>query len=111
MKSTVRVQGTAVCIVSSGNDGFNCGEFAIIKSNVGLNSDTISVIFFHHDIAVEINMWNSQDSKTFEFERFRTDAGGDRLKRLNQIAIRQMQTLTPTTLRSLADSTKLEGKA
>ncbi len=34
-----------------------------------------------------------------------------RLKRLNQIAIRQMQTLTATALRSLPDRAGMEGKA
>ena len=36
---------------------------------------------------------------------------GDRLKRLNQIAIRQMQTLTATTLRSLPSGAGKEKKA
>jgi hypothetical protein len=36
---------------------------------------------------------------------------GDRLKRLNQIAIRQMQTLTAASIRSLPDRTGKEGQA
>ena len=110
-KSTVDVQGTTISIVSSGNDAFNYGKFAIIKSNAGLNSDTISVIFFYSYTGFEIGIWICQDSKPVEFKRFRTEAGGDQLKRLNQIAIRQTQTLTATTLRSLPIVAGKEGKA
>ncbi len=110
-KSIVDVQGITLSIFSNGNDAFNYGEYAIIKSKAGLNSDTISVIFFYPYTGLEIGIWICQDSKPVEFERFRTEAGGLRLKRLNQIVIRQMPTLTSTTLRFFPDRTGKEGKA
>jgi hypothetical protein len=88
------------------NPGFNYGEFAIIKSQAGLNSYKISVkdwvartnaiglraatgryggTFAHKDIAFEFGMWISPEFKIYLIKEF---------QRLNEIAIRQMQVLT-----------------
>ena len=88
------------------NPGFNYGEFAIIKNQAGLNSYKISVrewvektnaiglkaaperyggTYAHADIAFEFGMWISPAFKIYLVKEFR---------RLNRIAIRQMQTLT-----------------
>lgn len=79
------------------NPGFNCGEFAIIKSQAGLNSYKISVkewvektraiglkssagryggTFAHRDIAFEFGMWISPEFKIYlikEFQRLKED--------------------------------------
>jgi len=62
------------------------------------------------DIAVEIVMWSSQDFKLIEFEMFRTNMVTNRLKRINQIAIRQMKTLKAAALCSFLDETGTEDK-
>ncbi len=109
------------------NPGFNYGEFAIIKSQAGLNSYKLSIkdwvektnaiglkasagryggTFAHKDIAFEFGMWISPEFKIYlieEFEGMNAEfihmalPQGDRLKRLNAIAIRQMQTLTASS--------------
>lgn len=52
--------------------------------------------------------------KPIEFEGFKNRAGnlpqGDRLQRLNQIAIRQMRTLTAVPVRSLSVGAGKEGE-
>ena len=137
------------------NPHFNYGEFAIIKSQAGLNSYKLSVkewgektnaiglratagryggTFAHHDIAFEFGMWISPEFKIYlikEFQRLKEDENrrlslawnlnrtlanlenmnaefihmelpqGDRLRRLNAIAIRQMQTLTARMAKQL----------
>jgi hypothetical protein len=79
------------------NPGFNCGEFATIKSQAGLNSYKISVkdwvektnaiglkatagryggTFAHPDIAFEFGMWISPEFKIYlvkEFRRLKED--------------------------------------
>ena len=79
------------------NPAFNCGEFAIIKSQAGLNSYKISVkewvekthaiglkasagryggTFAHKDIAFEFGMWISPEFKIYlikEFQRLKED--------------------------------------
>jgi hypothetical protein len=79
------------------NPGFNCGEFATIKSQAGLNSYKISVkewvektkaiglkssagryggTFAHRDIAFEFGMWISPEFKIYlikEFQRLKDD--------------------------------------
>ena len=79
------------------NPDFNCGEFAIIKSQAGLNSYKISVkdwvekthaiglkasagryggTFAHKDIAFEFGMWISPEFKIYlikEFQRLKDD--------------------------------------
>ena len=79
------------------NPDFNCGEFAIIKSQAGLNSYKISVkewvgktnaiglrsspgryggTFAHRDIAFEFGMWISPEFKIYlikEFQRLKDD--------------------------------------
>ena len=79
------------------NPGFNSGEFAIIKSQAGLNSYKLSVkewvektnaiglratagryggTFAHHDIAFEFGMWISPEFKIYlikEFQRLKED--------------------------------------
>lgn len=79
------------------NPGFNCGEFAIIKSQAGLHSYKISVkewvektkaiglkatagryggTFAHPDIAFEFGMWISPEFKIYlvkEFRRLKED--------------------------------------
>lgn len=64
------------------NPDFNCGEFATIRSQAGLNAELI-------------NMSLPQ---------------GERLKRLNQIAIRQMQVLTASALPRRLDAPKEGGQ-
>lgn len=85
------------------NPAFNCGEFAIIKSQAGLNSYKISVkewvektnaiglratagryggTYAHKDIAFEFGMWISAEFKIYlikEFQRLKADEN-DRLK-------------------------------
>ncbi len=85
------------------NPDFNYGEFAIIKSQAGLNSYRISVkdwvaktnaiglrattgryggSYAHKDIAFEFGMWISAESKVYlikEFQRLK-DEENDRLK-------------------------------
>ena len=85
------------------NPDFNSGEFAIIKSQAGLNSYKLSVkewvektnaiglratagryggTFAHHDIAFEFGMWISPEFKVYlikEFQRLK-DQENDRLK-------------------------------
>ena len=85
------------------NPGFNYGEFAIIKSQAGLNSYRISVkewvektnaiglkattgryggTYAHKDIAFEFGMWISAEFKVYlikEFQRLKDDEN-DRLK-------------------------------
>jgi len=85
------------------NPDFNCGEFAVIKSQAGLNSYKISVkewvektnaiglkataeryggTFAHPDIAFEFGMWISPEFKIYlvkEFRRLKDDEN-DRLK-------------------------------
>ncbi len=85
------------------NPGFNYGEFAIIKSQAGLNSYRISIkdwvaktnaigllatagryggTFAHKDIAFEFGMWISPEFKIYlikEFQRLKDDEN-DRLK-------------------------------
>jgi len=85
------------------NPAFNCGEFAIIKSQAGLNSYKISVkewvektnaiglkattgryggTYAHPDIAFEFGMWISPEFKIYlvrEFRRLKDDEN-DRLK-------------------------------
>jgi hypothetical protein len=85
------------------NPAFNCGEFAIIKSQAGLNSYRISAkewvektnaiglkatagryggTYAHKDIAFEFGMWISAEFKIFlikEFQRLKADEN-DRLK-------------------------------
>jgi len=85
------------------NPGFNYGEFAIIKSQAGLNSYKLSVkdwvektnsigikattgryggTFAHPDIAFEFGMWISPEFKIYlikEFQRLKDDEN-DRLK-------------------------------
>lgn len=60
------------------NPGFNYGEFATIKSLVLANIEAMNTEFIHMSLAQ-----------------------GERLKRLNQIAIRQMRTLTATPAHAL----------
>ena len=79
------------------NPGFNCGEFATIKSQAGLNNYKISVkewvektnaiglkasagryggTFAHKDIAFEFGMWISPEFKIYlikEFQRLKDD--------------------------------------
>ncbi len=79
------------------NPGFNCGEFALIKSQAGLNSYKISVkewvekthaiglratagryggTYAHKDIALEFGMWISPEFKIYlikEFQRLKED--------------------------------------
>ena len=79
------------------NPGFNSGEFAVIKSQAGLNSYKLSVkewvektnaiglratagryggTFAHHDIAFEFGMWISPEFKVYlikEFQRLKED--------------------------------------
>lgn len=79
------------------NPSFNCGEFAIIKSQAGLNSYKISVkewvekthaiglkatagryggTYAHKDIAFEFGMWISPEFKIYlikEFQRLKED--------------------------------------
>lgn len=79
------------------NPGFNSGEFAIIKSQAGLNSYKLSVkewvektnaiglratagryggTYAHHDIAFEFGMWISPEFKIYlikEFQRLKED--------------------------------------
>jgi hypothetical protein len=101
------------------NLDFNYGEFAIIRSQAGLNSYKISVREDVLNVALfgqTARQWrdanpkldgNMRDYATVEqllllanIEGLNAEfihmelAQGDRLKRLNQIAIRQMQTLT-----------------
>lgn len=137
------------------NHDFNSGEFAIIKSQAGLNSYKLSVkewvektnaiglratagryggTYAHRDIAFEFGMWISPEFKIYlikEFQRLKEDENsrlslawnlnrtlanienmnaefihmelpqGERLKRLNAIAIRQMRTLTARTIKQL----------
>lgn len=147
------------------NPDFNSGEFAIIKSQAGLNSYKLSVkewvektnaiglratagryggTYAHHDIAFEFGMWISPEFKIYlikEFQRLKEDENrrlslswnlnrtlakinyrlhtdailenmnaefihmelpqSDRIKRLNVIAIRQMQTLTARVTKQL----------
>mgnify|MGYP001806941532 CR=1 FL=1 len=85
------------------NPDFNCGEFAIIKSQAGLNSYKISAkewvektnaiglrasagryggTYEHKDIAFEFGMWISAEFKIYlikEFQRLKADEN-DRLK-------------------------------
>ena len=85
------------------NPGFNCGEFAIIKSQAGLNSYKLSVkewvektnaiglrattgryggTYAHQDIAFEFGMWISAEFKVYlikEFQRLKAEEN-DRLK-------------------------------
>lgn len=85
------------------NPDFNCGEFAIIKSQAGLNSYKISAkewvektnaiglrasagryggTYAHKDIAFEFGMWISAEFKIYlikEFQRLKADEN-DRLK-------------------------------
>ncbi len=85
------------------NPSFNCGEFATIKSQAGLNSYKISVkewvektgaiglqakagryggTYAHRDIALEFGMWISPKFKVYlikEFQRLK-DEENDRLK-------------------------------
>jgi hypothetical protein len=85
------------------NPDFNCGEFAIIKSQAGLNSYRISVkdwvgktnarglratagryggTYAHKDIAFEFGMWISAEFKVYlikEFQRLKNEEN-DRLK-------------------------------
>ncbi len=85
------------------NPAFNCGEFAIIKSQAGLNSYKLSVkewaektnaiglsakagryggTYAHKDIAFEFGMWISAEFKIYlvkEFQRLK-DEENDRLK-------------------------------
>jgi len=85
------------------NPDFNCGEFAIIKSQAGLNSYKISAkewvektnaiglrasagryggTYAHKDIAFEFGMWISAELKIYlikEFQRLKADEN-DRLK-------------------------------
>ncbi len=103
------------------NPRFNYGEFATIKSQAGLNSYKISVkewvektnaiglkasagryggTYAHKDIAFEFGMWISP-----EFIHMKLPPG-ERLKRLNQIAIRQMQILTAASTRTLLPEPK-----
>lgn len=59
-----------------------------------------------------LGLWgklSNPDFKPLEFERFRNEAGSNSfLKRLNQIAIRQMQTLTASLVRQLSGETGKE---
>jgi hypothetical protein len=79
------------------NPGFNCGEFATIKSQAGLNNYKISIkewvektnaiglkasagryggTFAHKDIAFEFGMWISPEFKIYlikEFQRLKDD--------------------------------------
>ena len=87
------------------NPAFNYGEFVIITTKAGLNSYKISSNDSHPD------MWFRPEFKPVDFERFRTKAGSDRLKRLNQISIRQMQTFFLGFIRLLLAGTGKEGKA
>lgn len=81
------------------NPDFNCGEFAVIKSQAGLNSYKLSVkewvdktraiglrasagryggTFAHRDIAFEFGMWISPAFKVYliqEFQRLKEDEG------------------------------------
>jgi len=52
----------------------------------------------------------SSEFKPIDFERFRTEAGSDCPKQLNQIAIRQMQIFTVEPVRSFLDGTGKEGE-
>jgi len=115
------------------NPDFNYGEFAIIKSQAGLNSFKISVKEFvsktnaislqakagryggtyaHKDIAFEFAMWISPEFKFYvvlELQRLKAKEQelndgipqGDRLVKLNQIAIQQMRVLNDNEGRRL----------
>jgi hypothetical protein len=90
------------------NPAFNSGEFATIGSMAGLNSYKLSVkewvqktnaiglrasagryggTYAHPDIAFEFGMWISPEFIHMQLPQ------RERLRRLNQIAIRQMQVL------------------
>ena len=69
------------------NPGFNHGEFATIKSQAGLNSYKLS---FKEWVAKTHANIEGMNAEFIHMELVQ----GERLKRLNQIAIRQMRTLT-----------------
>ncbi|MCB1132161.1 MAG: KilA-N domain-containing protein [Verrucomicrobiae bacterium] len=93
-RNTVEFLGIWECVH---NPRFNSGEFAIIKSQAGLNSYKLSVkewvektnaiglratagryggTFAHHDIAFEFGMWISPEFKVYlikEFQRLKED--------------------------------------
>ena len=107
---------------------FNYGEFAIIKSQAGLNSYKISVkewvektnaigimskagryggTYAHKDIAFEFGMWISLKFKLLIINAIINEFINDglnqseRLVRLNKIAISQMKILNETDIKYL----------
>ena len=84
------------------NPGFNHGEFATIQSQAGLYSYKLSVkewVEKSHAIGLKDSARRNDGTVLANIEGMNAEfihmklPQGDRLKRLNQIAIRQMQTL------------------
>jgi hypothetical protein len=82
------------------NPDFNYGEFAIIRSQAGLNNYKISVKeWVEKTSAIGLKATAGRYGGTYAHPDIAFEFG--RLKRLNQIAIRQMQTLTDRIVKRL----------
>ena len=111
-KSIIDVQGTAITIIAEKIDDYICLT-DIAKHKEPNRADIVIQNWMRNRNTVEfLGVWESLNNagfKPLEFEGFKKRAGlnrmnlfqGIRLKRLNQIAIRQMKTLTATPVRSL----------
>lgn len=102
--ATIEVQGTVITVLSQKEQDFIC--LTDIAKKFG--DDILIYSWMRNRNTLEfIGVWEQIHNPKFkglEFETFRNQAGlpqGERLKRLNQIAIRQMQVLTATDLKVL----------
>ncbi|SEM01491.1 KilA-N domain-containing protein [Syntrophus gentianae] len=103
-KTTIEVQGTAITVLSQKEKYFIClTDIARVK-NSDRSDDLVRNWIRNRNTVEFLSIWeklNNPDFNSVEFDGIKMLAGlnspqSDRLKRLNEIAIRQMQILTAT---------------
>ena len=106
-KSSIEVQGTAITVLNQNDqDYLSLTDIARYRNS----QEPFAVInnWMRDRSTVEfLGLWeklSNPDFKPLEFERFKNEAG----RRLNAIAIRQMQTLTAPGGRTLLSEAKRE---